>query len=401
MILGILRYLRGWVRFSIIGKYPERFINIALKRRLRLWGVERKDIGMTACMHQRDYLHIRALARASGVRLRVKERHGLPTCLKQYSDRAGLAVGAAAFVLTVFVMSLFIWNVEITGLEHISECEMRELLRENGVSVGAFRPAVDDQRASRGILLSDGRVGWMAINLRGSCASVEIKEESPSPEITDVDTPCEVRARRDGRILKINARQGLSVPKVGSGVVEGQLLVSGVMEDALGGSRQVHAEAEVIAETQYTAAFSIPRRITVHIPAGEVKQRLTADLFGLRLPLNITGVSTLEYLCGEREESPAPLDVRLPVGLIKRDIFAMEQQEIQLDDNSAKELLTREAQLYEVFTLSACTVTERSYHLSETSDGYILTVGYTCAEDIAVTVPIREKVITESPENPQ
>ena len=40
MILNLLRYLRGWVRFSVRSRYPERFINITLRNKLHLWYVE-------------------------------------------------------------------------------------------------------------------------------------------------------------------------------------------------------------------------------------------------------------------------------------------------------------------------------------------------------------------------
>lgn len=383
MLLIILRYLRGYVRFTVNGKYPERFINITLRNKLRIWDVVRQESGMTACMYMRDYLSIRRYARGSGVRLKVRERKGLPTLLKRYSDRVGLVIGAAVFVITVFVMSLFVWSIDITGLEGISESEMRSLLAENGVYVGAFKPALDYQSVSRAIMLTDQRIGWMAVNVTGSYASVEVKEQTPLPDLTDANTPSNVKARRDGTILHIYAEQGTTALKEGSGVVGGQLVVSGVMEDMLGGVRLVHAKASVIAQTDYHADFHLPGTVTTFTPTGEVKDRLTADLFGLKLPLTIGGVSTVEVLTDDMEEAPAPLDVQLPTGILTRRLHALERQELQLNNNSAKELLTKEAQLYEVFTLSDCTVTKRNYQLAKSNGGYTLTADYTCTEDIA------------------
>ena len=391
MLLNLLRYLRGYVRFTVRGRYPERFINIALHNRLRLWSVERRDGEMTACMYMRDYRDIRRYARKSGVCLRVRDRKGLPMLLRRYSDRTGLIFGAAAFVITVFFMSLFIWSIDITGLDTISESEMRSLLRENGVSVGAFRPMIDDTGVSRSIMLSDRRVGWMAVNITGSYVSVEIKEESPSPEVESIVEPCNVKARRDGRIIRIDAEQGRTTLKEGSGVVTGQVVVSGVMDDQLGGVRLVHAKAVVLAETDYHTSFTIPKTVTTYHPTGEVKQRLTADVFGLKLPLTVGSVSTVDVLSDETAASPSPLNVTLPLSLFRRNLYAIEPREVSLDDNSAKELLLKEARLYEVFTLSDCTVTKRDYHFTASDDGYTLSADYTCTEDIAV----QEKIGTE------
>lgn len=383
MIVTILRFLRGYVQFSVCGRYPERFINIALKNRIRLWNVVRKSNSLTACMYMRDYRRIRRLARASCVRLHVCDRRGLPTFLKRYSGRIGAVIGAAVFVLTVFVMSLFIWSIDVTGLEGIGESEMRSLLRENGIYVGAFKPAVDYRSVSRAIMLADKRVGWMAINVTGSYASVEIKEESPTPTVDDVDVPCNVKARCDGRILRINAEEGTTMLKEGSGVVEGQVVVSGVMEDQLGGVRLVRAKAEVIAETDHQAEFHVPEAVTVCRPTGEVRRRLTADLFGWQIPLTVGSVSTVDVLTDEVEEVPAPLDVKLPAGILTQTIHALEIQEMRLNYNSAKELSLKEARLYEAFSLSDCTVTGRDYQISRRGGEYILRAEYTCSEDIA------------------
>ena len=143
MLLNLLRCLRGYVCFTVCGTYPERFINIALKNRLRLWNVVRGGDGLTACMYMRDYLRVRRYARASGVRLKISGRKGLPTLLRRYSNRVGLVIGAAAFVITVFVMSLFVWSIDITGLEDISESEMRALLAEK-LQAKIEGPKVDD-----------------------------------------------------------------------------------------------------------------------------------------------------------------------------------------------------------------------------------------------------------------
>ena len=391
MLLNLLRCLRGYVCFTVCGTYPERFINIALKNRLRLWNVVRGGDGLTACMYMRDYLRVRRYARASGVRLKISGRKGLPTLLRRYSDRVGLVIGAAAFVITVFVMSLFVWSIDITGLEDISESEMRALLAENGISVGAFKPAVDYQSAARSVMLSDSRVGWIAVNVTGSYASVEIKEQTPSPEVPDIDAPCNVKARRDGRIIRIDAEQGKTAVMEGSGIVKGQLIVSGVMEDQLGGVRLVHAAATVLAETGYRAQFRLPQRVTVFRPTGEVKRRLTADIFGIKLPLTVGGVSTVDMLSDDVEEVPAPLDVQLPAGLLTRRIYALEREEAALSRDEAKSILLREAQLYEAFTLSDCTVKKRSFRLAEDGGGYLLTADFTCEEDVAYQEEIGEE----------
>ena len=117
MLLELLRFLRGSVAFSVSGRYPERFLNITSQNQIRVWEVRRTEAGFTACMYRADYRGIRATARRAGVKLRVIRKGGLPSLLSRYRDRAGIVIGACTFIVAVFVMSLFVWSIEITGLD--------------------------------------------------------------------------------------------------------------------------------------------------------------------------------------------------------------------------------------------------------------------------------------------
>ena len=50
-------------------------------------------VGFTAALLLCDYRTIRPIARKSGVRLKVRERHGLPFLLGKYKARCGLLIG--------------------------------------------------------------------------------------------------------------------------------------------------------------------------------------------------------------------------------------------------------------------------------------------------------------------
>ena len=388
MLLTILRWLRGSVRFSISGRYPERFINITSRNSIRLWEVQRREEDFSACMYRADYRRIRPLARGAGVRLRLSGKHGLPELLRRYRDRAGVLFGMCAFILAVFFMSLFIWSVDITGLETISETDMRALLRERGLYVGAFKPGLDDQRIARDIQIERREIGWMAINISGSYASVEIKEGTPAPTLKDTTTPCNIKAERDGQILRIEAHEGKTLLTEGSGVIEGQLVVSGVVPLELSGNLLVHADARVIARTTRQATFSMPAQTVVLRPDDETAERGSLMLFGLRLPYRFGAVHSPYEAVERRMASPAPLGVTLPVGVMTERVTALQNTETAVDEASAKELLTRESELYETFSLPDCTVEAREFSFRREEDAYTLHVTYTCIEDVACAEPI-------------
>lgn len=383
MLLRLLRYMRGYVRFTVSGKYPERFLNITARRGVRLWSVERHGEGFCACMYRADYRAIRPLARGAGVCLKVNSKHGLPQLASRYRSRAGIVLGGCAFVLTVFVMSLFVWSIDITGLSTYSESHIRDILRDKGLYVGAFKPSVDAVSLADSVMIENSGIGWMAVNLCGSYASVEVKEKAIPPVVGDVVTPCNVKARCDGLIVSVEAGEGTVSVQEGSAVVRGQLLVSGVMENADGGSRLVHASAKIKARTTHEAEFTVPEHLTLMKPTGETAERYSVRLFGLSVPCNISGVDSPYTLPRELEEAPSPLGVQLPIGRVTERISAIEPEEIRLNENSAKELLEHRSVLYEVFSLSKCTVEARDFDMEYKDGSYTLHVTYTCIEDIA------------------
>ena len=388
MLLNILRSMRGYVRFEASGKYPERFLNITARHGVRLWDVERVGGGFSGCMYRADYRNIRPLARGAGVVLRVKDKRGLPSFAFRWRGRPGIVFGGCAFVLTVFVMSMFIWSVDVVGLETLSISEMRGILREKGLYVGAFKPALDARRIADEVMIDDPDIGWMAVNIEGSYASVEVKEKAQPPEVNDIETPCNVKAARDGVIISVEGYEGKIMTAEGSGVIEGQLLVSGVVEDADGSARLVHAAAKVNARTTHEAVFSVPDEYTGFVETEEAAERRYIDLAGLRIPYVFSSVGSPDSLSREMTEAPAPLGVTLPVGTVRERVTALDESRITLDDNFAKELLIQQSELYEAFCLSSCTVESRDYSLTHKDGMYTLSVVYTCIEDIAYTDPI-------------
>ena len=388
MLLSVLRFLRGYVDITVRGRFPERFINITSRRGVRVWAVRRSEDSITASMYMSDYRRIRALARSSGVGISVHGRHGLPVCAARYRYRPGLILGGFVFILTVFVMSQFVWSIDVTGLETVSESELRSMLSGHGLYVGAFKPAIDPQSVSRAVMLDDGRVGWMAVNIIGSYVSVEVKEEAAAPYVPDKNEPCNVKAARDGVIISIEAAEGVTMLGEGSGVVAGQLLVSGVKEDMQGGVRLVRADAVILAATKHGAEFSVPDSLTVTLPTGDYGERRTLDLFGLRIPLSGYASGADVGAVSDRLDRLRVLDTDLPAGMVTERVTGMSAQVLKYDDNSAKELLTKQAQLYEVFMLGGCAVTDRRYSLAHKGGGYTLSASFDCEEDIAVQVPI-------------
>lgn len=382
MLLNFVRWLQGYVCFEVIGKFPERFINIVTKSRLSIWNTSNKDGKLTACMYVRDYRNIRLIAGKSKVRLKIKSKHGLPFVIRKYKSRVGVLIGVAVFALMVFVMSNFVWTIEIVGLQTISEAQLLSALEDNGLYVGTFKPTASFTQISRDTMLDVEDIGWMAVNVLDSNACVEVKEKAKSPVVDDYHQPANVKAERDGLILKINTTEGEALFSVGSAVVKGQMIVSAVVEDSLGGVSLVRANAQVIAQTSRNMTFKVskePKSVEFLEPA----YRYSLDVFCLSIPLTYTFADEENCAVRYSSDSVCLFDTDLPVTLSSQRLYEKKSSVSTLNKDTADEILHKESVLFESFELDECVVTDREYRYYEDDNFYILDVTYTCEEDIA------------------
>lgn len=137
-LIALIRYIRGYVRFSVRGMYVERFLNFLARERIVIWGAKRREDCLSACVAAARYPQLRPLARKAGVKLRLMEKRGLPFQRKKLSRRRGLVVGLGFFILFLFIMSRFIWSIQVNVQEKVPPSESFPFWKSWGSSPASF-----------------------------------------------------------------------------------------------------------------------------------------------------------------------------------------------------------------------------------------------------------------------
>ncbi len=73
-------------------------------------------------------------------------------------------------------------------------------------------------------------VAWISINKIGSTASIEINETVNKPKLVDNNKTTNVKAAKDGVIVRLEVLGGWAAVQEGEAVTAGDLLISGVRE---------------------------------------------------------------------------------------------------------------------------------------------------------------------------
>ena len=278
----LLRRMRGFVRFSLRGGCPERVVTLAARDGVLVRDLHKTADGVSAYVCAKDYRKLRRHAKSNGCRMRVEKKFGLPFLFVRGRRRSGLIAGAVAAALLLALLSRSVWVMDVRGNSAVSEGEILYVLRRQGVYPGAFKSDVDLISAEQNALLELPELSWLAVNLRGSRASVEVRERTKAPEAVPLSSPCNVVAARSGTITRISAFNGDAVVKVGDSVAAGDLLVSGLTDEA----GAVHAIAECVAEVPVKIEVFVPYVTQEREYTGESVKKTTLHLFNLNIPLS-------------------------------------------------------------------------------------------------------------------
>lgn len=273
-------FLLGWVRAEFAGAFPENVLNLLAGSGVRFRRVEKTDVfTLRVTLRERDWARAQALAARAQCSAVPLSRGGSAALRRRLRRRTALLACLALCALTVAASSLFLWDVEVRGNERVSTGELLRALEECGVREGAFWPDVDSERVRDAMLLKLPELSWLAVNLSGSRALVEVRERTPKPVIVDNDAPVDVVARKAGILVRLDVLQGVPRAQAGDAVLPGELLVSGTAQDLQGGSRTVHAMASVRARTAYELTAAAPLTEARKTAPGRARTRF-ALIFG-------------------------------------------------------------------------------------------------------------------------
>lgn len=386
MLVKFIRLFRGYVDFEARGKFPERFLNITNRYGINLWNARPISDGIEGSMYISDYRKIRFIAKKSKVTAKITKKHGLPFLASKYKIRIGLPIGAVAGVIILVVLSNFIWSVKITGTETISETMLREMLAENGVVMGSYKNNLDVEKVERDIMLRTEEIGWMSINLTGNIASIEIKEKAMKPNLNTEIKPCNIKARCDGVITNIKASKGSTKVLKGSGVTEGDLLVSGIIETKLNTLQYVRADAEVYADVNSYKELTLPKQCTYYTFSDNINNRKRAFFLWFDFPCTLSFSSYEQSLYSKKTENLICNGEVLPLGIKTETEKEIVKTEVTFNKTTAEKVFTNSMLLYEAFEKGESTVKSRIIDINNEKNRYNYEIEYIFNENIAKSV---------------
>lgn len=384
IFLNFLRLFRGTVTFEAHGVFFEKFLSLCAQQEIPVFSPKRKDEVLTASVNASDYRKLKKPAKKAGLRLHIREKHGIPFFISRYHARLGIVFGIIAFLCILTILSNFLWSVKIIGIENASENEILAQLESLGLKTGRYIPSIDVRELEQRFLLQNDQISWIAININSSVAEIRVHERVDSPEFfLKDDTPCDIVACETGVIRYMEVYTGQPMVKSGDTVTEGELLISGITENSKGNTDFVHARGKVLASVWETATFDVNLTQTYRSDTGQKKTFYKVKIFGREIPLYFSeNVSFDAY----EETQDIPLSIfgfSLPISVERRTKIGYETLQEEWSEDAAKK---RAFELWETYKHEHYrdSFIEKELPSGETENGiYRLTVQVTVKRNIA------------------
>ncbi len=310
--------------------------------------------------------------------------YGIRRILSGYRKRYGLFVGMAAFLLLVWVSTLFVWKVNVVGTEMLSVKEVRAELSEMGVRPGILLSRIDRGSVSDRFLSAHPEFSWAALNFTGTTVSLNVRETEKKPA-SDTEKTNVLVAKSDGIVRSVLVYEGCAAVSPGTVVKKGDVLITGFISGS--GLQITDFPPLRVGNARGNVRAEINGEVSVRVPISETVTEQTVankpcgrkiSVFGFDLKLGKTENAA------ESEESYITFFgfVEIPVTVTR--YYAVSESETAIQRSAHEARLEAEARINELVleVLSDAETVSLNVSYCEDEDGVTAKAEYVCITDI-------------------
>lgn len=384
-IIDSFRLLKGYVSFKAQGGFTERFINLCSVNNIHIWNITAKNKEISANIAIKDFKKLKPVARASGVKVVISKKNGLPFFFANHSERVGLLISLVFFIAFSLVMNKFVWCIESQGSEKYSPEQIIAVAESFGLKHGTFIPFFDEKEASRSIVNAfEGELLWASVNIKGSRAMIEVRDFVKGIDEDYDSDPCNIVSDFDGVVLSVETAKGDSVVSPGSGVTKGDLLISGVLDALNESTKYCHARGKVTAITK-RQCVSENLFSSCNFKFTKTQNYYSLYFFGIKIPLGFyktdnsnQSYSYMKSFCFDGKI--------LPFGIIKTTVAEYKNEAYEKEQLLLYTVNSYSNNAYSTFENT--TILSSVIDVDISKDKIKLCGNYECIDNIGKTQPI-------------
>lgn len=261
----LIRFLKGYVQIRLISREPERFLNLCARGGILMWQVTSRDGCYEMYLSTKDFFRLYPFCHKSGSKIKIIGKYGFTFYIYRNRKRKIFFAGGVLFLGIIFLLSMFVWNIRVTGNYANSTGTILEFLETKGITHGILKFKIECTDIVSMLRKEFPNITWVSARLEGTQLILEIKENVDGYVMEEIaEEPSDLRATKNGTVAAIITRAGTPLVLPGATCKKGDILVSGeiaVRNDSqeVTGYRYVPADADILLETiwYYFDEFSL------------------------------------------------------------------------------------------------------------------------------------------------
>lgn len=243
-------YLKAVIKVEVEGYFVERFINLCKINNIDIWNIKHITSGKISFeMPAKKYISIKKYVKKTKCKSNIVDKKGIYFDIFRYRKRRIAIYLSMAFLLLLFVLSTFIWKINIIGAETIQPSEINKILKEANIKTGMNKFFVSKSKIADTLRAKNYDIAWAGVEINGINLDIRIVEKTKE-EIKD-NSIGNIVAKKSGLLTKIVAIDGTAKIKTGSYVEKGMVLIEGLISSEFIEPKKVQARGITLALTDY------------------------------------------------------------------------------------------------------------------------------------------------------
>lgn len=299
------------VRCLVTGEETLRFVNLCRNNGIELRHLVRRENVIQMEIDAENFKKLRPLVRKTHVKIHILNRHGPAFFFYRHKRRWWFLLGMTVFAGMIYILSLFVWQIDIDGNRKYTDALILQALAQMDVKTGCRKSEIDLPEIEEELRIMYNEITWVSASITGTKLQIELREgdlkisgssgggqtgnvkrvenreNNPKTQNgeSETDLPANLVADEDAIITNLVVRRGTVAVRYGDEVKKGDVLIEGKVyiyneDETLKKVDYLTAEGDVFGKYQELYEKHYQRKHEVRSYTGKNYRELGVEIVG-------------------------------------------------------------------------------------------------------------------------
>lgn len=260
------------VRCLVTGEETLRFVNLCRNNGIELRHLVRRENAIQMEIDAENFKKLRPLVRKTHVKIHILNRHGPAFFFYRHKRRWWFLLGMTVFAGMIYILSLFVWQIDIDGNRKYTDALILQALAKMDVKTGCRKSEIDLPEIEEELRIMYNEITWVSASIAGTKLQIELREgdlkisgssgggqtenvkrvenreNNPKTQNgeSEIDLPANLVSDEDAIITNLVVRRGTVAVRYGDEVKKGDVLIEGKV--------YIYNEDETLKKVDYLTA---------------------------------------------------------------------------------------------------------------------------------------------------